>query len=203
MTQYLTPPGYDPYRSVNEASGGRAAIATWVAAGAVLLLFGCCSGLFTFLAVTSLDDLRRMSGPEGMSAEQMEAMKQVKPVAIPFVAATLLVMVLPALIALVLGFFVNGGKRWAILAVLGIFAVQAVLVLLMLLAAVLGSVLSGDVVSAVMVLVLWGGLFALLCWPVVQLWSLRRDEGGSVRAPTMPVGYAPPADEPWNQHLGR
>lgn len=169
----------------------RAAVAVWAAAGVQLLVFGCYASLLAGLGAIPAQAIR-----EGMSeqvpADQLEQIIQNQPAMLVGAVVLTLLMVLPALALLVLGFYVRQRRRGAILAARVILFIQAGLVGLMLALNLAAGVTTGDVVALVTAMVFLGGTLALIVWTLRALGAAAREANAR---------HSYHDTEPWNSHL--
>ncbi|MFW6058781.1 MAG: hypothetical protein ACODAQ_01280 [Phycisphaeraceae bacterium] len=164
-------------------------MACWIAGGIEVVLFGCCAAGLLVIGFVSPAQLQQQGElPPGVTAGQVL-------LAMRWLAGILaVVMVLPGLVLLYLGFAVRQGGRGAMLAAGVILIVQAALIGVLTLLSVVGGLMTGDLLGTLVNLLLFGGVTALLIWAAVLI--LRARGGGGA------TGSMPHDEEPWNSHLG-
>ncbi|MEM6459279.1 MAG: hypothetical protein AAF710_07805 [Planctomycetota bacterium] len=168
---------------------GRAAVSVWVAAGLWLAVAGCCVLGVAVVGLVPLDEVRQQDTGGQVPPEVWDQLGQAQPV-LPAAAAVIgLLTLVPAVVAVVLGFRVRRGGRGAtrtclVLAWIGL-AVLGVSLLLSL-----PTVLRGGVCNVLFT----AGLTAVFVWCVVSLH--RALQSGPVDL----AGYDG-SEDPWETRL--
>ncbi|MEX0744157.1 MAG: hypothetical protein WD118_01035 [Phycisphaeraceae bacterium] len=146
--------------------------------------------MFTAAGLLPEDMLR-----EGMSdqvpEQQLDQLVQAQPAMLISAVVLLLVMFLPAVVLLLLGFAVRRGSGSAIRTARVILLLQGALVAVVLLIYVFGGITTGDVLGVCISGVLLGGTLALILWAWRALGAARRQHGSSSGSD----------NEPWNEPL--
>ena len=194
----------DPYAYDTAGSPhARAAVAVWVSAGLLFVLSVCCAGMFGMLGAIPIGELKQMDEAGEVPPEMWDQLAEAQP-HMPAVAVGLAVVtMLPAIALLILGFYVRGGRRGAMIAAQAIcwvpFGLLVIYVLLSLPAVATTGV--AGVVGLLPSLAVGGVLF----WAIR---SLRYALRSPVSAPGSPDALPPqvhrrgnsPDDDPW-EHL--
>lgn len=184
-------PNFSPQPSSEPSSDSRsggAAVACWVAGGVELAVMGCCMLTMLLISFASPAQLQQADLPQGVTPGQLA-------VAARWIAGLLAVlMVVPGLVLLYLGFAVRQGRRGAMLAAGVILIVQAAVVAVLALLSILGSAMTGDVLGLALNVVVLGGVTALLVWAAWRVLRARLGAAGN--------GGIDIDDEPWNQNFG-
>lgn len=187
-----TDPPLEPPNAVSAMNVANiAAVAVWVAGAVQLLMFGCCGlGMFAAGSVPPEEFQKLLS--ESLPPDQMEALAPHLPAlqTATFIVSIFigLLLVLPALVMLYLGFGVRRGHRGKMLAAQIIATVTAAVAALLLLVMLLQAVSLGALGSAIFNLALMGGLLAVLIWAIIATRRARRASDG----------LSIDEDEPWN-----
>lgn len=142
---YATYPASAPGGGPAGRAGLRAAIAMWVTSSLFLIFSTCCVGGIAIMGAVPLDQIKQEMGEsDQIPAEMWDQIGQVQPF-MPVVAAVLaLFTVLPAIVMLVLGFWVKNGSRGATITAMVFSIIALVGVGLMLLGSVASMVTTGQ-----------------------------------------------------------
>lgn len=162
---YATYPAVAPHGG---RAGLRAAIAVWVTSSLFLIFSTCCVGGIAIMGAVPLDQIKQEMGEsDQIPAEVWDQIGQVQPF-MPVVAAVMaLLTVLPAIVMLVLGFWIKSGSRGATITAMIISIIALAGVGLMLLGSVASMVTTGQFDICGMSLFM--GLAASFVWCVLSL----------------------------------
>ena len=166
--------------------GASPATALWIIGGLETVLFGTCAGCAAVIATTGLPEMPSELPPGVESMEQLQA-------AMALLAGGVgVLVVVPGLVLLALGFAVRRGSVRAAKAGRVILLVQAVVIGVFAGINVVAGLAQGAFGAAVVQVVIWGGLLAVLMWGVRTLKRVQPRSRSD-------------ADlfEPWNSHLPR
>jgi len=201
MSQYpeqdwsMAPGPPDPHEPL--APGRKAAIWMWVIGSVMLLVGGCCLASGLGLLVVPDSDYEQMMREQSqqMPAEQQQAFSAIRKEVIvtAMAACSMLSGVLPGLAMVGLGFPVRSGKRWAVGTSIGVVLLLMISLGVIFVLILLGSLISGAIVSNLLTLLVLGGLLATLgrlAWLLVELY--RSEPGAATEA-----GAA--YHDPWNE----
>jgi hypothetical protein len=185
----LEPPGdwqqsyYDPQPYAPNEAAGRAAVYQWVSAG-VQLAMSCCCGLSAIgLMMIGTDELLRQMPPDMPNREMVN---QMLPILGPVIAvASVVLLLIPALVLGVLAFKIRSGGRGAIIASLVILGIQTLGLGVLTLMNLIGAVFNRSLGDLVGVMILAGAVL-IFAGTLVQL-SMAIKQSYA----------APPTDQGW------
>lgn len=176
----------DPAGVAPRSSGAsrRAAIGLWVSGAAESVIFGCCSALVTVAGVVPPEALE-------LPDEQAAEFAMVQHAILLLGVGVFVLMFLPAVALLLLGFAVRRGGGRAIQWGRAIVAVHIGLVSLLLLFYLIAGLGFGQLLAMVFTVPLLAGLVALLIWTMTQLSAASHERWEREARDT----------EPWNSRL--
>ncbi len=186
---------YDPYRADPPAPRDafrRAARALWVTGTLFALLGGACGLMFAAVGATPFDQLVAQ-GEGRFTPEQIDTLRGLHPLLLGVAAALGLVLFLPGLVMLVLGFFVRRGSRFATVAALTVTILELLLIAFAGLSSIVNAVLTADLAAALTAIVMFGVPVALLVWTTLRLLQARR----ALNARGHGDDHPHPDDDPW------
>lgn len=141
----------------------RAAVAMWVTAAVQMIVFGCCSLLLAGVGMLPEQTLRQEMS-EQMPSDQLDQLVQGQPLLLIGAIVLMLVMFLPALVLLLLGFRVRSRRLGSARAARVILYAQAGLLAVVLAWYALVGAMQGVLLGICMPLVVLGGVLALVIW---------------------------------------
>ena len=130
---YAPPPG---------ASFRRAAVSLWVTGALFALLGGACGLMFAAIGTTPIDEVIAQ-GDGQFSEAQADALRQFHPFMLGVAAVLGVILFLPGLLMLGLGFPVKGRVGWAVTAALVVAGLETILMGLAGLSSLVNAVLAG------------------------------------------------------------
>jgi len=162
----------------------RAAVFVWLVAGTGLVMSGCClinAVVMGFQTDMLLEQISKDLPPELQSMD-MEVMLQGMAVVMAIIATVMIL--LPAVVLAVLGFYVRLGKPGAINTAIGLVGLYAVLAGAGVLLTLIGVVTNGQVLTAVLPVLLLGGWGALSTVAMISLIAAKKQTPDLYAAPT-------------------
>ena len=174
-----------------------AATAVWCSAGLLLAASVCFGGSAAVLSVVSIPQLRQMEGASDVPAEVWDELAELQPHLAAAAVATGVLVFLPGLALLVLGFGVRAARRGRVIAAQACCGVPLTLLGLNLLISLPSAARGGG--AGVLGLLPMLGLVAVLFWTVRRLGQAKRFAGAPARPHTQPG--ASPDDDPWEHML--
>jgi len=149
----------------------RAAVLLWILGAIELVGFGCCGGIFTFLAVLPVETIREMVAeqpmPPQISVEQIHAWA-------PMFAGTILVLgILPALVYAISAFGVYAGKSAACNLALMVLMTQGIVLGVFLLSSVAGAIMMASPMDLTINVIVFGSILALIIAAIRALLTAR------------------------------
>ena len=163
----------DLYAPPPAASFRRAAVSLWVTGALFALLGGACGLMFAAIGTTPIDEVIAQ-GDGQFSEAQADALRQFHPFMLGVAAVLGVILFLPGLLMLVLGFPVKGRVGWAVTAALVVAGLETILIGLAGLSSLVNAVLAADVTGILTVLVIFGVAVGLLIWTLGRLLVARR-----------------------------
>ena len=173
----------------------------FIVGAAELLIFGCCSGSFFFIAGAPLDELAKTPN---LTAEQLDQLDQIsqmpKEIFVAIGIGGLLLGVLPGVLYLILGSGVRKMKTASIMICLVMAIAQTIVVAVLFLQHVLGALTMGNPVQITMAVVIWGSMGGLLFFTIRWLFIARRTQVKILLYKLQQARAAEAAakQEPWN-----
>lgn len=165
----------------------RAAVLLWVLGGIELVGFGCCAGMFTFLAMAPLqllqDIIAQQPMPEQFTVEQFKSW-------MPMIATTVMVLgVVPALVYLTAAFGVKAGKAAACNLALVVLLTQGIVLGVMLLSSIAVSIMAKSPLDLTVNVLMFGTPLALIVASIRALLQTREHSEDDMSEQT----------DPWNE----
>lgn len=163
-----------PQPPVHHARAGQAATWLWLTSGVTIVFFGFCLGCAA-LAVTIMPQDELMSQ---LSAEQREALggMNIQTLMIVLFTLSMIIMVLPAIVNIFLGFAIRRGSSPARIAAIIILSLQGLLLAGMLLINSVTSLVQGDVISFLSNACITGILLALIIVTLFHLITISQPQ---------------------------
>jgi hypothetical protein len=157
-------PYAEPRRDVHKS----AAVALWVTAAVLVLTGGCLAGSLGVLASQSPDQWIASMG--NLTPEQQEQLRQVHPYLRTTAIMVAVSAVVPGILLAVFAFSVRRGKRWAMTAAW----ILCILLGLYNLMNLVSGVAAGNPAGAIMAIVVFGGVLALIAWSFITVGRARK-----------------------------
>lgn len=174
---------WDGSADTGQQASRHAALMLWVTGGLEVLMFGFCSAAAMAIGLMPADQLRKLASAQKVNTAQFKELLKNQNALLPDAVIMFVLLVLPAMLLIWLGFGVRRGKPMANKIARIILYIQILVVAMV----IVSSFLTGGGASIFMVFVVFGSLLVMLI-ATARACLLARD-----------AERANSAGDPWNQ----
>lgn len=151
----------------------RAAMLIWLVGAIELLVFGLLAAVLVAMVLVSEPTIHDAVASGAVTQDQLVMFLRQQPRFTPMVVTVAILGLLPAILYLVLGFFIRAGGSIAVMIALLITTTQATVIGLLLLGGLLGAATSGQPAVATLNILLFGSLLLLIGFAIYWLMQSR------------------------------